>query len=613
MYQSIKINNSIKKKFVLLLSAVIVVCVTIVVLLSFHGAKKELEIGEQNHLKILSDSIYQSMTNMMLSGNAEYVREAEKNAKSLDGVSYLEIAKSKGIIENFNLKTPFTSDKEIQKVFHDKKIKMYRPKDGSNQLKILKPFIAQKRCLNCHIGVKEGDVLGVMDLRVSLDKSDSNIAFFTTMMGASNVLLALLLLGMVYLLLNKLVSKPLGNMITVIKELSSGNRDLTKRLHVNTDDELGVMSQEFNKYLQAIEDNHKEERLFISDARKTIQRVKRGWYSDVITAKTSSETLNAFKNDVNEMLIATKENFENINSVLKEYTKHNYTKELKLENIDPNGVFARLVNHINELKMVITNMLIESKKSSLTLNKSSDVLLSNVDTLNQTALQTEAYLQDVNKALKSITDNISINGKNVIKMSNLSQDVTTSANEGEKLAIQTVSAMNEINAHISDIDEAIGVIDQISFQTNILSLNAAVEAATAGEAGKGFSVVASEVRKLAAKSAQAAHQIKELVEVASMKSISGKEVANQMIEGYHALNGNISNTVEYINEIREASKEQLAAIDKINDNVAKVTQQIKENAHVTQETKNVALQTDKMAKYAVDMINKKEFIDTVNN
>ena len=613
MYQGITINNSIKKKFVLLLSAVIIVCVTIVITLSFQGAKKELEAGEQEHLRILSESVYQSMTNMMLSGNADYVRDAEKNAKSLEGVSFLNIAKSKRIINDFNLKTPFTTDKEIQKVFHDKKIKMYRTDDGTNQLKILKPFIAQKRCLNCHVGAKEGDVLGVMDLRVSLDKSDSNIAFFTTMMASSNVLLAIILLVMVFFLLDKLVSKPLHNMIAVIKELSLGNRDLTKRLHVKTDDELGVMAGEFNKYLQTIEDTHKEERLFISDARKTIQRVKRGWYSDVITAKTSSETLNAFKNDVNDMLLATKGNFEHINSVLIEYTKHNYTKELKLENIDQKGVFARLVKHINELKTVITNMLIESKKSSLTLDKSSDVLLGNVETLNNTAMQTESYLEDVNRALQSITDNISINGKNVMKMSNLSQEVTTSANEGEKLAIQTVSAMNEINTHISDIDEAIGVIDQIAFQTNILSLNAAVEAATAGEAGKGFSVVASEVRKLAAKSAEAAHQIKELVEVASLKSIGGKEVANQMIEGYHTLNSNISNTVHYIDEIRLASKEQLEAIDQINANVTKVTQQIKENAHVTQQTKNVALQTDKMAKYAVSIINKKEFIDTVNN
>ena len=82
--------------------------------------------------------------------------------------------------------------------------------------------------------------------------------------------------------------------------------------------------------------------------------------------------------------------------------------------------------------------------------------------------------------------------------------------------------MDEINKEVSSINEAIEVIDQIAFQTNILSLNAAVEAATAGEAGKGFAVVAAEVRNLANRSAEAAREIKHIVELASKKAKEGK-------------------------------------------------------------------------------------------
>ncbi|MFV7791462.1 methyl-accepting chemotaxis protein, partial [Aliarcobacter lanthieri] len=96
------------------------------------------------------------------------------------------------------------------------------------------------------------------------------------------------------------------------------------------------------------------------------------------------------------------------------------------------------------------------------------------------------------------------------------------------------------------ISEAIGVNDNIAFQTNILSINAAVEAATAGEAGKGFAVVAQEVRNLASRSAEAAKEIKDIVELATRKANDGKNIANSMIEGYKDLNYSISQTMNLI-------------------------------------------------------------------
>ena len=151
------------------------------------------------------------------------------------------------------------------------------------------------------------------------------------------------------------------------------------------------------------------------------------------------------------------------------------------------------------------------------------------------------------------------------------------------------------------------MIDQIAFQTNILSLNAAVEAATAGEAGKGFAVVAQEVRNLASRSADAAKEIKNIVETATSKANQGKEIANHMIDGYKELNQNISQTINLISDIEMSSKEQLMGIEQINDAVNSLDQQTQQNAQIASQTHDVALLTDDIAKLIVNDANTKEF------
>jgi len=168
--------------------------------------------------------------------------------------------------------------------------------------------------------------------------------------------------------------------------------------------------------------------------------------------------------------------------------------------------------------------------------------------------------------------------------------------------------MDEINNEVTAISEAIAVIDQIAFQTNILSLNAAVEAATAGEAGKGFAVVAQEVRNLASRSAEAANEIKALVENANMKSNNGKEISSKMIHGYGKLSENIAKTIELIKDVETSSKEQQSGIEQINDAVNSLDQQTQQNAMIATQTHDVALETDAIAKLVVEDADSKEFI-----
>jgi methyl-accepting chemotaxis protein len=167
--------------------------------------------------------------------------------------------------------------------------------------------------------------------------------------------------------------------------------------------------------------------------------------------------------------------------------------------------------------------------------------------------------------------------------------------------------MDKINTEVTAISEAITVIDQIAFQTNILSLNAAVEAATAGEAGKGFAVGAQEVRNLASRSAEAANEIKTLVANATDKANTGKKIADEMIDGYTHLNESISKTLELISEVEIASKEQQSGIVQINDAITSLDRQTQQNASIASQTNDIAIKTDTIAKVIVSEVDKKEF------
>ena len=382
-----------------------------------------------------------------------------------------------------------------------------------------------------------------------------------------------------------------------------------KLLEDKSQDEFGDMAKVINENIERTRNLVEQDNLLIDDAKKVMQRVNNGWYSQFIEKTTSNKSLEEFKNDVNKMIENTKNRFVAVNEILDEYTKNDFRNKLSLQaNDEKGGVIEALINGINKLQETITEMLVENKSNGLTLDKSSDILLVNVDKLNISSNEAATSLEETAAALEEVTSNIRSNTENISKMANYSNNVTKSVTNGEKLANQTTLAMDEINQQVTAINEAITVIDQIAFQTNILSLNAAVEAATAGEAGRGFAVVAQEVRNLASRSAEAAREIKTLVENANFKANQGKDIANNMIDGYKELNQNITQTMNLIQDIEMSSKEQLTGIEQINDAINSLDQQTQQNAAIASQAHDVAVITDNIAKLVVNSANAKEFI-----
>ncbi|WP_419766422.1 MAG: methyl-accepting chemotaxis protein [Arcobacter sp.] len=394
-------------------------------------------------------------------------------------------------------------------------------------------------------------------------------------------------------------------LINFLKNLDNKNA----KLKINTS-----FASEYSEIKDIIDNRDKiqkikeqEELQFIIEAKDILEQVKNGSYTNIIQAKTSNKVLEEFKKVVNDMIIDTKKHFEIINNILNEYTNYNYKNNLILKNISSDGEFMNLSTSINQLKNAITYMLLENKKNGVTLQQSSEILLDNVFKLNSSSSEASKSLKDTTIVLEQITKNVSKTSEKTVEMSEFANAVITSTKKGQILASKTNISMDEINEKVSSINEAISIIDQIAFQTNILSLNAAVEAATAGEAGKGFAVVAQEVRNLANKSTEAAKDIKKLVESANLKANEGKIIANEMIEGYNNLNIDIDKTIELINEVAITSKKQQEGITQINYSVKILEKQIFTNSEVSSKSNNIATQTSSIANTIVDEANKKSF------
>ena len=379
-----------------------------------------------------------------------------------------------------------------------------------------------------------------------------------------------------------------------------------KYLDDSAGDEFGEMAKAVNQNIEKTKKGIEEDRRLIQETITVLSEFEQGDLCQRLNISVSNPALMQLKNVLNNMGQNLESNVNNVLDILEQYSNHNY-----LNKIDKKGLkehLLKLANDVNHLGDSITAILVENKSNGLTLDESSNILLQNVDKLNLSSNEAAASLEETAAALEQITSNIRNNTENIAKMAKYSNDITKASKQGEELANKTTIAMDEINTQVNLVNDAISVIDQIAFQTNILSLNAAVEAATAGEAGKGFAVVAQEVRNLAARSAEAAKEIKNIVENATRKADEGKMIASHMIEGYTQLNSNISQTLTLITDVEMASKEQLMGIEQINDAVTQLDQQTQQNAAIASQAHDIAIETDKIAKLVVSNANEKEFI-----
>ncbi|HHD77206.1 MAG TPA: chemotaxis protein [Campylobacteraceae bacterium] len=326
-----------------------------------------------------------------------------------------------------------------------------------------------------------------------------------------------------------------------------------------------------------------------------IEKISDGNLGDRVKRTTSDPHIQYIATSLNKLSGKLQKDFNDMIAVLKEYERGIYKKSLD-ENRMRDGEIRELIKGINSLRDAITAMLGESFRHGIELEKASEMLIEKMYHILEASGEQTNVLKSASEEIRHITQMARQSSDNTQKMQHSSQKVKDSASQGLEFTSKTVRAMDEINASTYAINEAIEVIDQIAFQTNILSLNAAVEAATAGEAGKGFAVVASEVRNLAARSTEAARTIKDLVAKATEKANEGKEISDHMIRGYKELSEDIDGTIRLIEDTTKSVEEQVQSINLLEKTIEDLSSRTDDYISIAHSANEVSVSVSEISK-----------------